>query len=109
MPELYLALMHYPVVNKNGETIASAVTNLDLPDISRASRTYGVRSFYVVTPLNDQRVFVERLISHWKTGTGATYNPSRKEALNLINVKTSLNDVISDIDSKKLKILTTNL
>ena len=108
MPELYLALMHYPVVNKNGETIASAVTNLDLHDIARVSKTYGVRSFYVVTPLNDQQVFVERLISHWKTGAGSTYNPSRKEALNLVNIKASLDDVILDINSKELKTVVTS-
>ncbi|MCP4687771.1 MAG: RNA methyltransferase, partial [Desulfobacterales bacterium] len=35
-PNLHLALLHYPVVNKNGEPVASAVTNLDLHDISRA-------------------------------------------------------------------------
>ncbi|MDR0476708.1 MAG: RNA methyltransferase, partial [Desulfobulbaceae bacterium] len=27
---LAIALIHYPVVNKNGETIGSAVTNLDI-------------------------------------------------------------------------------
>jgi hypothetical protein len=47
--------MHYPVVNKNGEIIASAVTNIDLHDISRASKTYGVKTFFVVTPLQDQK------------------------------------------------------
>jgi hypothetical protein len=31
-----VALVHYPVVNRNGETIGSAVTNLDLHDIARA-------------------------------------------------------------------------
>jgi hypothetical protein len=43
------------VVNKNGEIIASAVTNLDLHDISRVAKTYGVQAFYVVTPLRDQK------------------------------------------------------
>ncbi|MBT8351253.1 MAG: RNA methyltransferase, partial [Deltaproteobacteria bacterium] len=37
---LYVALVHYPVVNKNGDVIASAVTNLDLHDIARAAKTY---------------------------------------------------------------------
>ncbi len=31
--KLYVALVHYPVVNKNNEVISSAVTNLDLHDI----------------------------------------------------------------------------
>ena len=29
-PRVDVALVHYPVVNRNGETIGSAVTNLDL-------------------------------------------------------------------------------
>jgi hypothetical protein len=90
---LYLALVHYPVVNKHGEIIASAVTNLDLHDISRSAKTYGVRSFYVVTPLFDQKELVEKIVSHWLEGTGATYNPKRKEALKLIVIKNSLNEV----------------
>ncbi len=92
-----MALLHYPVVNKNGETIASAVTNLDLHDISRSAKTYGVRAFYVVTPLTDQRKLVEKIVAHWLIGTGGTYNPKRKEALKLIVVKNSLDEVIDHI------------
>jgi hypothetical protein len=84
MAKLYVALIHYPVVDKNGDIIASAVTNLDLHDISRAAKTYGLKSFYVVTPLEDQRELVERIISHWTNGIGAAYNPKRP-ALATIN------------------------
>ena len=51
MENLYVALIHHPVVNKNGMIIGSAVTNMDLHDIARAGRTFGVRGYYVVTPL----------------------------------------------------------
>ncbi len=94
---LYVALTHYPVVNKNGDIITSAVTNLDLHDISRAAKTYGVRSFYVVTPLADQKVLVEKIVSHWVKGTGSRYNPKRREALDLISIKNSLDEVIDNI------------
>ena len=100
MPNLHLALMHYPVLNKRGETIASAVTNLDLHDIARAAKTFGVKTFYVVTPLEDQKDLVERIVSHWKTGAGALYNPKRKEALELIHVKDTLKDVLDHIHRK---------
>jgi hypothetical protein len=89
--------VHYPVVNKNGKIIASAVTNLDLHDISRAAKTYGVRAFYVVTPLADQKELVEKIVAHWLEGTGGTYNPKRKEALKLIVIKNTLAEVIDDI------------
>ena len=85
------------MINKNGDTIASAVTNLDLHDIARAAKTYGVRSFYVATPLIDQKKLVEKIVTHWTTGTGAHYNPKRCEALSLIKIKDSLAEVKDDI------------
>ena len=69
-PRLYAALIHHPVLNRKGEVVASAVTNLDLHDIARAGRTYGVRRFYVVTPLEDQRQIARRIIAHWTEGAG---------------------------------------
>ena len=92
-----MALTHYPVVNKNGDIITSAVTNLDLHDISRAARTYGVRSFYVVTPLEDQKALVKKIVSHWVEGTGSKYNPKRREALEMIILKNSLGEAIDHI------------
>ncbi len=89
--------MHYPVVNKAGDVITAAVTNLDLHDISRAVRTYGVRRFYVITPLADQQTLVRRIISHWVQGMGAAYNPDRREALELIQVENTLEAVIENI------------
>ena len=94
---LYLALIHHPVYNKNGEVIASAVSNLDLHDISRAAKTYGVRAFYIITPLADQRELVERIVSHWTEGVGARYNPDRREALRLIRIAVSLDAVLDEI------------
>jgi len=93
----YLALIHHPVYDKNGAVIASAVSNLDLHDISRAAKTYGVRAFYIVTPLEDQRRLVERIVSHWTEGAGGDYNPDRRDALELIRVAASLEDVRDEI------------
>lgn len=94
---LYLALLHYPVYNKNGEVIASAVSNLDLHDISRAAKTYGVKTLYVVTPLEDQKKLVHRIVSHWTDGVGAAYNPDRRDALALIRVASSLDGALADV------------
>ena len=78
---IHQALVHFPVYNKSKEVIVSSVTTLDVHDISRVCRTYGVGTFYVITPLKTQQELVERLISHWLTGFGAEYNPTRREAL----------------------------
>ena len=94
---LYIGLVHYPVYNKNREKIASAVTNLDLHDLSRLSRTYGVSKYFVITPLSDQRKLTENLIEHWKTGFGASYNVDRKEAIEVIRLSSSLDASIREI------------
>jgi len=95
--DIHLALIHYPVYNKKGETVTSSVTTLDVHDISRVARTFAVSSFYVVTPLKTQRQLVERLIEHWLAGYGAEYNPTRKEALLATRVTNNLKDTVSDL------------
>jgi len=94
---LYIGLVHYPVYNKNREKIASAVTNLDLHDLSRLSRTFGVNRYFVITPLTDQQRLTESLIEHWKTGFGASYNIDRKEAIEVIKITSSLDSAIEEI------------
>ncbi len=96
-PNLYLALAHYPVVNKRGEIIASAVTNLDIHDMARAAITYGAQALYVITPLADQQSLVKSLVSHWTTGFGAEYNPNRCQALKMVRIRDSLEEARDDI------------
>jgi len=95
-PNLYLALTHYPVINKQGVQIASAVTNLDLHDLARLARTYGIKRFYVITPLSDQQRLIRQILDHWVSGAGATYNPARHEALALVSVHDCLADAAED-------------
>ncbi|MEN8140140.1 MAG: RNA methyltransferase [Thermodesulfobacteriota bacterium] len=87
---LDIALVHYPVYNKNRQEIASAVTNLDLHDLARAARTYGVGTVYIVTPIVDQQELVAEIMGHWQDGYGATYNQDRKEALTVVKVCSDL-------------------
>ncbi|MDA0692815.1 MAG: RNA methyltransferase [Nitrospinae bacterium] len=108
---IHMALVHFPVYNKIGEVVVSSVTTLDVHDSSRISRTYGIGALYIVTPLKTQQELVDRIISHWKTGHGATYNPTRKEALLKTQVINSLQDAIQDItehSGKKPRIIVTH-
>ncbi|MDI6796890.1 MAG: RNA methyltransferase [Desulfatibacillaceae bacterium] len=84
------------MTNKRGDIICSAVTNLDLHDIARAAKTYGVRRYFVVTPLVDQQALAQKILDHWTTGPGAAYNPDRKEALLLARVAASLDIAIDE-------------
>lgn len=92
-----IALIHYPVINKLGETIGSAVTNLDIHDIARASATYGVDNYFIVTPYEDQHELVTEITAHWQKGYGATYNPSRKRALDMVKLSSSIEDTIEQV------------
>ena len=94
---LYVGLVHYPVYNKNQESIASAITNVDLHDISRLARTYDVGIFFVITPLEDQQKLAKRIVGHWVVGYGATYNPHRKEAIALVKIVPTIEETIERI------------
>lgn len=94
MAALFVALIHYPVVDRTGCIVTSAITSLDLHDIARSSRTYGVSAFFVVHPVADQREFATRVIDHWKTGYGRQFDSRRREALELIRVVTDLDEAI---------------
>lgn len=99
-PRIDVALVHYPVVNRAGETIGSAVTNLDLHDIARACCTYGVDTYWVVTPDEQQRELAEEIVAHWTKGYGGGVNPDRKKALSLINVCSTIDEVIKAVTGK---------
>ncbi len=94
---LYIALIHHPVMNKRAEIIGSAVTNLDIHDIARSARTYGVGKYFITTPYTDQQELVQELIDHWQTGHGASYNPARKEALSIVQLAGSIAEVIDTL------------
>jgi hypothetical protein len=97
---LILALIHYPVVNRRGEIIASAVTNLDLHDLARAACTFKVAACYIVTPLRDQQVLVGDLLRHWCEGVGFELHPERGNALKRLKVAGSLHEVREDVQRR---------
>jgi hypothetical protein len=97
---LYVALIHFPVMNKKDEPIGSSLTTIDLHDIARASITFGVKGFYVVTPYEDQAFLANQVIKHWTKGVGGKLNPFRKSALELIHVTKTLEDAVKQIEQK---------
>jgi hypothetical protein len=97
---LNIALIHHPVVNKRGEVIGSAVTNLDIHDIARTARTYGIAEYFIATPYSDQQDLVKDLLSHWATGHGSTYNPARKDALSIVRLVASLEETLDALTKK---------
>jgi len=97
---LDVALIHYPVVNRNGEIIGSAVTNLDLHDIARAGRTFGVGTYWVVTPYPLQQELATGIVRHWTEGYGGRVNSDRAEALSIIRIIASLEGVLAEMTAR---------
>lgn len=97
---LYLALLHYPVYDKNKRVVSTALTNLNIHDIARTARTFGIAKYYLITPLKRQQMLTERILSYWRSGFGAQYNPKRKDALELVTISDSLNNVCEDIHNQ---------
>lgn len=95
---VYVALLHFPVYDKNGQIVTTAVTNMDIHDIARSARTYNVRGFFVVTPVKALQKLALKIIDHWEVGYGSQYNVTRKEALSLARVCDTLDDAIIGVE-----------
>lgn len=95
--KLIIALVHHPIVNKDGKVVTTSVTTLDVHDMARLCKTYGVASLFIVTPIPAQKRLVERLARHWTEGSGGIHNPHRKEALTMVKVVDSIDDIIDNL------------
>ncbi len=104
MGDLYLALLHHPVYDKNGAVVTTAVTNMDVHDIGRLARTFEARAFYVCTPVPTLRRLVARIIRHWEVGPGAAYNETRREALALVRQAADLDAAITDVERETARL-----
>jgi hypothetical protein len=96
--DLYLVLLHHPVLDKNGQIVTTSLTNMDIHDIARSARTYGVRGFYVAHPVKALHALAAKIMEHWETGYGSTYNATRKEALSLVRLERDLDGTLLAIE-----------
>jgi hypothetical protein len=96
-----IALIHYPVYDQHERVVATALTTLDIHDLARLTKTYGIKGLYIVTPLQSQQALANRLIAHWVTGWGARYNPTRQEALALVKMADDLEAVVREIEREE--------
>jgi hypothetical protein len=95
--EVTVALLHHPVLDRQGAVVTTAVTNLDVHDIARSAHTYGLSRFFVVHPVAAQRELVLRIRTHWVDGSGARRIPDRKPAMEIVHIVPSLDDVIAAV------------
>lgn len=92
-----MILLHDEMVNKNGEFITSSLTLIDVHDLARSCRTYGIRNLFIAHPAPTLRKLASTLKTHWEDGFGSTYNPNRKEALEQLQIVETLDEAIKQI------------
>ncbi len=108
MRRVALALVHHPVLDREGSIVTSAITNLDVHDIARSAMTYGLPRYYWVHPIAAQRLLVERITSHWIEGSGARRIPDRVAPMRLVRVVSSLQDAIINLsEGQEVEVWTT--
>lgn len=107
---LYIALLHYPVQNKNGEVVTTSVTNFDLHDLARTATTFGVSKCFIVTPNKAQQGMISYIKEYWREGLGSRFNPDRREAFECLEFSTSLEETcltIKNIHGTNPKLIAT--
>ncbi len=98
---VFVSLIHSPVYDRNGQKNSTAIMGLDLHDISRTCRTFGVKRFLVTSPVPSQREFVRKITKHWIDGYGASFIPSRGEALKLIRLFPDMEKACKWVEDKE--------
>lgn len=98
MADLFLVLIHHPCLDRRGRIVTTAITSLDIHDIARSARTFGVRAVYVAHPVREQRDFAIRVRDHWFEQPDRLFDSRRREALELIHVVDDLDLAIAEIE-----------
>lgn len=108
---IYIGLVHYPVYNKNSNIVATSVTNFDIHDISRTCRTYDIKKYFIITPVDAQKELTGRIINYWTEGDGIDFNKNRKEAFENTDMEDSIYTTIENIkkeEGEMPRIITTS-
>lgn len=108
VPKMAIGLLHYPMLDGKKDIVATNITNFDIHDIARAARVYGIERYYLIHPIPEQLMFVERILDHWRSGQGARYNPKRKTALGDVRTASNLEKALKDWGAEKPLIIATH-
>jgi hypothetical protein len=102
-----VGLVHYPIVDKAGKIVATNVTNLDVHDIARACRVYGVDKYFIINPMKEQLMFVSRVLEFWRLGKGNKYNHMRRTALTMVETAESVREAATTL-GRNVRIIGTS-
>ncbi len=108
---VYIALVHYPAYNSRLEVVSTAFKSIDAHDISRDATTYGVKKFYLINPVEEQRRLAGRLVDHWIEGEGRNFNKTKSKAFGIIRIMSTIEETIEqieEIEGERPKIVVTD-
>lgn len=100
MAEVVVALVHHPVLDRQKAVVTTAITNLDIHDMSRSAVTYAASALYLIHPITAQRELAERIKSHWVEGSGKKRIPDRATALEIVRISDSLETMYTDLGGR---------
>lgn len=103
IPPHYVALMHTQVKLKDGTVGTTSITSIDLHDTARSCATYGIKNFFMVTPLVDQQAIIATFLDFWRSDFGKNYNQSRYHAVNKVQPALNFDEVINAITTAEGK------
>ncbi len=98
---VFIALLHYPAMDREGRIIVTSFTTMDLHDIARPARAYEINRFYIVQPIDAQRLVIERQINYWLSEEGRKANPTRFEIVQLVRLKYTLDEVMEELERER--------
>jgi len=107
MPAHYVALAHADVLVDDGQlggkrVGTTSVTSLDIHDVARSAATYGIKNYFLITPLKDQQKIVNHFLEFWMT-QGPEYNKQRHGAIKQVRLHADLDEVIATIEAQEGK------
>jgi len=93
-----VALVHAPILNKQGESSATSVSSIDIHDFARTCGFYGVSPVYIVHPTEGMQQFVKDIQAHWLDSKRGEHNQGRRDVLSHVKVVSTLDEVLRDKD-----------
>lgn len=100
MSNVYVGLIHHPVLNKHMEVVTTSITNLDIHDIARSCTTFGVKRFFIVNRLQSQYELFQRVCEFWNTDIARGYNQDRVDAFKTLGYAFTIDDAVNQIKNE---------
>lgn len=94
---VFVVLLHSPMIDRKGNEVTTAVTNLDIHDIARSCKTYGIAKYFIVNPQPEQERLVKTILDHWHEAVSKVHHPSRAEALESVRFMRTFQEAYNEV------------